>query len=95
VKVHESLPGVETHVNHPLCRSLVSAIRESNLHPRYVKKSGSADMNITIHEGIPTVAYGPGDSTLDHTPNEVVLISDYEKSVEVLKKAMAKLQRAF
>ncbi len=95
VKVHESLPGVETHLNHPLCRSLVSAIRESNLHPRYVKKSGSADMNITAHAGIPTVAYGPGDSSLDHTPNEAVLISDYEKSVEVLKKAMAKLQGAF
>ncbi len=91
VKVHESLPGVETPMNHPLCRSLVSAIRESGLHPRYVKKHGSADMNITSAAGIPTVAYGPGDSALDHTPNEFVLLQDYEKAIEILKKAMGKL----
>ena len=48
-------------------------------------------MNITAAAGIPTVAYGPGDSALDHTPNEVVLISDYEKSIEILKSAMGKL----
>lgn len=88
VKVHESIAGVETPMNHPLCRALVASIRESGLHPRYVKKSGSADMNITSSAGIPTVAYGPGDSSLDHTPNEVMLLSDYEKSVEILKGAM-------
>jgi [amino group carrier protein]-lysine/ornithine hydrolase len=32
----------------------------------------------------PTVAYGPGDSTLDHTLNEHVLVSEYKKSVQVL-----------
>ena len=95
VKVHESLPGVETDPNHPLCRSLVSAIRESGLHPRYVKKHGSADMNITAAAGIPTVAYGPGDSSLDHTPNEVILLSDYEKSVEILKTTIKKLNGKF
>jgi [amino group carrier protein]-lysine/ornithine hydrolase len=95
VKVHESLPGVETDMNHPLCRAMVGAIRDSGLHPRYVKKSGSADMNITAHAGIPTIAYGPGDSALDHTPNEFVLLKDYEKSIEVLKRALASLEGAF
>ena len=95
VKVHESLPGVETDINHPLCRALVGAIRESGLHPRYVKKSGSADMNITIAEGIPTIAYGPGDSSLDHTPNEFVLIDDYKKSVDILKTTISKLGKNF
>lgn len=95
VKVHESLPGVETSMNHPLCRAMVSAIRSTGLHPRYVKKSGSADMNITAHEGIPTIAYGPGDSALDHTPNEAVLISDYLKSIEVVKKALKNLEDSF
>lgn len=92
VKVHENLPGVQTDMNHPVCRSLVSAIRDSGLHPRFVRKSGSADMNITAAAGIPTVAYGPGDSSLDHTPNEFVLISDYEKAVEIIKKAIGKLK---
>lgn len=95
VKVHEDVPGVDTDPNHPLCRALVCAIRESGLHPRYVKKSGSADMNITAHSGVPTIAYGPGDSSLDHTPNEFVLLDDYKKSIEVLKRAMGKLEKSF
>lgn len=95
VKVHESLPGVETDINHPLCRAMVGAIRDSGLHPRYVKKSGSADMNITIAQGIPTIAYGPGDSALDHTPNEVIMLRDYEKAIEVVKRAMVNLKAAF
>jgi len=95
VEVHESLPGVETDPNHPLCRAMVSSMRECALAPRYVKKSGSADMNITIHAGIPTIAYGPGDSALDHTPNEVIDISDYKKAIAVLKSAIVNLKTAF
>jgi LysW-gamma-L-lysine carboxypeptidase len=95
VKIHESLPGVETDINHPLCRSMVGAIRDAGLHPRYVKKSGSADMNITISQGIPTIAYGPGDSSLDHTPNEFVLLNDYEKAIEVVKKTIVSLKANF
>jgi len=92
VKVHESLPGVQTDVNHPICRSMVAAIRSQGLTPRYVKKSGSADMNITSAAGIPTIAYGPGDSSLDHTPNEVILISDYEKAIKIMKSAISRLK---
>ena len=74
---------------------MISAIRDSGLHPRYVKKSGSADMNITVHSGIPTIAYGPGDSALDHTPNEVILLADYEKSIDVMKGAMERMKTGF
>ena len=95
VKVHESLPGVQTDPNHPLCRALVGAIRENGLQPRYLKKSGSADMNITVHGGVPTIAYGPGDSSLDHTPNEFVLLEDYRKSIAILKKTVERLGKNF
>ena len=91
VKVHESLPGVEIDVNHQLCRSMVAGIRESGMQPRYVRKSGSADMNITMAAGIPTVAYGPGDSSLDHTQNEAISIRDYEKAIAVMKKTLVNL----
>jgi LysW-gamma-L-lysine carboxypeptidase len=59
-----------------------------------VRKSGSADMNITSHAGVPTIAYGPGDSSLDHTPDEEIALADYEKSIAVLKGAVKKLERA-
>jgi LysW-gamma-L-lysine carboxypeptidase len=32
----------------------------------------------------PTVAYGPGDSDLDHTPNEHILVSEYQHGVQIL-----------
>ncbi|MCX6770349.1 MAG: M20/M25/M40 family metallo-hydrolase [Candidatus Micrarchaeota archaeon] len=91
VSVHESISGVETDPNHPLCRAMVFSMRENGLAPRYVKKSGSADMNIASHAGIPTIAYGPGDSSLDHTPDEFILLSDYKKSISVLKGAIKRL----
>ena len=40
---------------------------------------------------IPVVTYGPGDSRLDHTPNEHIDIQEYLNSIEVLKKAVKKL----
>ncbi len=95
VSVHESIAGVETDINHPLVRAMVSSIRQEGLQPRYVKKSGSADMNITSHAGIPTIAYGPGDSSLDHTPHEFILLKDYLQSIEIMKKTLLNLKGAF
>ncbi len=94
IRVQESISGVETDTNHALCRAMVSSMRECALAPRYVKKSGSADMNITVHAGIPTIAYGPGDSALDHTPNEVVEIADYKRAIAVIRGAVASLAKA-
>jgi LysW-gamma-L-lysine carboxypeptidase len=37
---------------------------------------------------VPILAYGPGDSSLDHTPREHVLIEEYEKAVSVLQSAL-------
>jgi LysW-gamma-L-lysine carboxypeptidase len=82
--IPQSYPGCELALNHPLARALVSAVRAAGLTPRYLKKSGMADMNIAMAAGIPTLAYGPGDSKLDHTDAEFLSWADYEKSIEVL-----------
>jgi LysW-gamma-L-lysine carboxypeptidase len=92
VKISGVMPGVEMDLNHKLCKAMVAAIRDAGLQPRYVRKSGTADMNMTIDAGIPTVAYGPGNSDLDHTPNEYILLEDYEKGIAVLKKTMLNLK---
>jgi LysW-gamma-L-lysine carboxypeptidase len=95
VKIDERIEGVQTDPNHPLCRAMVSSMRKEGITPRYLRKSGSADMNITAHAGVPTIAYGPGDSALDHTPNEVILIDDYLKSIRILEGALGNLKAAF
>lgn len=39
----------------------------------------------------PILAYGPGDSRLDHTPNEHISIEEYLRSIEVLEHALRRL----
>ena len=40
----------------------------------------------------PMVAYGPGDSSLDHTPDEHLRIEEYEKSIAVLVAMLGRLE---
>jgi LysW-gamma-L-lysine carboxypeptidase len=58
----------------------------------FSRKTGTGDMNILGNTlKIPVVTYGPGDSKLDHTPNENINVQEYLDSIEVLKKTLAKL----
>lgn len=85
VNIPEAFPGCEISPTEPVVRAMVAALRSNSLAPRYLKKSGSADMNISMSQGIPTIAYGPGDSKLDHTDHEYLKWADYEKAILVLK----------
>ena len=59
--------------------------------PKFKKKTGSADMNILAEWGCPIVAYGPGDSSLDHTSEEHILVSEYEKSISILINSLKRI----
>lgn len=77
-----------------LTRALRLAIREMGGTPRFKVKTGTADMNVVApHWNVPMVAYGPGDSALDHTPNEHVELAEYEKAIDVLVRALTHLAR--
>jgi LysW-gamma-L-lysine carboxypeptidase len=39
----------------------------------------------------PIVAYGPGDSSLDHTPNEHLDLNEYLRTIEVLAAVLENL----
>jgi LysW-gamma-L-lysine carboxypeptidase len=39
--------------------------------------------------GCPIVAYGPGDSSLDHTPEERIELAEYLRAVRVLSDVLA------
>jgi [amino group carrier protein]-lysine/ornithine hydrolase len=75
-----------------LTRALRVAIRQAGGEPVFKYKTGTADMNVVApHWPVPMVAYGPGDSTLDHTPNEHIEVSEFLKAIEVLKDALGRL----
>ena len=72
--------------NTPLVRAFLSSIRGQAGRPRFVLKTGTSDMNVVGPAwGCPIVAYGPGDSALDHTPEERISLREYLQSIEVLK----------
>jgi [amino group carrier protein]-lysine/ornithine hydrolase len=80
-----AVPAWACEKNTPLVRAFLSGIRSQGGEPRFVNKAGTADLNIVAPVWkCPAVVYGPGDSALDHTPNEHIALEDYAKSVAVL-----------
>jgi LysW-gamma-L-lysine carboxypeptidase len=72
-------------LNNTLTRALRSAIRAEGGQPRHVHKTGTSEMNVVgplWH--CPIAAYGPGDSRLDHTPEEHIDLDKFQRSVHVL-----------
>jgi LysW-gamma-L-lysine carboxypeptidase len=86
------VPAWECEKNSPLVRAFLNGIRLAGGTPRFVYKTGSADLNVVAPVWrCPAVVYGPGDSTLDHTPKEHLSLSEYKKSVSVLAGTIRKL----
>ena len=76
----------------PLVRSLSAAIRATGSDPGYVLKTGTSDMNVVAAVwDCPIVAYGPGDSNLDHTPDEHLPLAEYRRAVQVLRTMIESL----
>lgn len=77
--------------NNSLVRSFLAAIRsvEPAARPGFVLKTGTSDMNVVAPAwGCPILAYGPGDSLLDHTPHEHLPLTDYWQAVLVLEESI-------
>lgn len=80
--------------NTPLARAFIAAIRAQEGRPRFKVKTGTSDMNVVGPAwGCPIVAYGPGDSRLDHTPDEHLKIAEYMRSIEVLSQVLRRLDQ--
>ncbi|HEX9012064.1 MAG TPA: [LysW]-lysine hydrolase [Anaerolineaceae bacterium] len=78
--------------NTPLVRAFLGAVRAEGGSPAFSLKTGTSDMNLVAPGwGCPAVAYGPGDSSLDHTPDEHVSIEEYRRSINVLARALEQL----
>lgn len=78
--------------NNGLVRSFLAGLRtvEPSEKLGFVLKTGTSDMNVVgpVWQ-CPIVAYGPGDSSLDHTPNEHLPVDEYWKAVNVIEQTLS------
>jgi LysW-gamma-L-lysine carboxypeptidase len=82
---------VRTPRTSPLARAFARAIVAAGGQTTFKEKSGTSDMNILFPAwGCPMVAYGPGDSRYDHTPIERLSITDFARSITVLKGVLSR-----
>ncbi len=80
--------------NNALVRSFLSAVRtvDPGARPGFVVKTGTSDMNVVGPAWqCPIVAYGPGDSSLDHTPMEHLELDEYWRAILVLEQTVRNL----
>lgn len=78
--------------NDPVARALTAGIRAEGTVPKPKVKTGTCDMNVVGPVWkCPIAAYGPGDSLLDHSPTEHLVIDEYHAAIRVLTRAIASL----
>lgn len=76
----------------PLVAPFLSSIRAAAGTPRMKVKTGTSDMNVVGPAwNCPIVAYGPGDASYDHTPDEQIVLAEVEKAVEILSMAIERI----
>jgi LysW-gamma-L-lysine carboxypeptidase len=87
-----AMPAYRGDKNTPLVRAFLTGIRQNGGKPGFVLKTGTADLNLVAPAwGCPALAYGPGDSSLDHTPDEHISLGEYRQAVDVLQYVLAQL----
>jgi len=87
----EDVPYKESK-NNLLVRAFLRAIRARGGQPTFKLKLGTSDMN-TVGPvwDCPIVAYGPGDSSLDHTPDEHLHVQEFYQAIEVMAEVLTAL----
>jgi [amino group carrier protein]-lysine/ornithine hydrolase len=80
--------------SNPLVRGMMGAIRAQGGQPGFVLKTGTSDMNtVGAKWSCPMIAYGPGDSNLDHTPQEHLPLDEYDRAIATLIYLIENLER--
>ncbi|MDY6780811.1 MAG: M20/M25/M40 family metallo-hydrolase [Halobacteria archaeon] len=88
----ESTEPVVADRSNPVVRSFLRSIRDENGEPGFSAKTGTSDMNVFAESwDCPIVTYGPGDSNLDHTPDEHIELDEFHRSVDVLERVVTDL----
>lgn len=91
VRWHDEVAPVMTNPRTALASAFRAAIREAGGEPRSLRKTGTSDMNVYRAWDCPMVTYGPGDSDLDHAPDERLSLTEFDRSVAVLESVAERL----
>jgi len=84
--------GYRTDKKSLIVPPFLRSIRGEGGTPRFTLKLGTSDMTVVGPVwNCPIVAYGPGDASLDHTPEERIVLDDYLKAVRVLTEVLVAL----
>ena len=91
--VEDTVEPFEVNKTSPLVHALSSSVRKVlNKPATLLRKTGTGDMNILGKAmNLPIVTYGPGDSHLDHTLDEHIVIGEYLDSIQVFKETLLRL----
>ena len=91
--IEDTVEPFEVNKSSPLVHVLSASVRKVLNRPAtLLRKTGTGDMNILGKAmNLPIVTYGPGDSHLDHTLDEHIVISEYLDSIQVFKETLLKL----
>ena len=93
VNWYDTVHPVMQSPRNPVARAFRAAIRGTGGDPTMLRKTGTSDMNVFARVwDCPMVTYGPGDSDLDHAPNEHLALAEFDRSVEVLERVADRLQ---
>ncbi|WP_244901747.1 M20/M25/M40 family metallo-hydrolase [Streptomyces europaeiscabiei] len=90
VEVLRATPGHAGGRSSALVKVFTRAFAQAGIRPRFVVKKGTSDMNTlaTTWHDVPMVAYGPGDSSLDHTDEERIDPMEYRTARTLLADAV-------
>lgn len=93
LKVEDVMEPIEVDKDSALVRALREAIRKEGVGPvKLTRKTGASDMNfVGAKMKIPVVAYGPGNTQLEHTTQEYIEIPEYLASIRILRGALERL----
>ncbi|WP_135829948.1 [LysW]-lysine hydrolase [Halorussus halobius] len=93
IEWREPIPPVMESPRTEVGRAFRVGIRRVGGDPRLLRKTGTSDMNLYAGAwDCPMATYGPGDSELDHAPNERLDLAAFDRSIAVLKRVCEDLE---
>lgn len=93
INILRSTKGYTSKRTNDIVKSFNFAFKTNEISQyKFLNKKGTSDMNtLATTWNVPMVAYGPGDSSLDHTENEQIELSEFDKSNKVLVSSLQNL----